>query len=498
MNKNSKGITLIALVITIIVLLILAGVSLNLVAGGDGILGRATTAVDKTNEVKIAEEVELAMAELKVQYYEDKYVNEGTEVKEYAEYATAKLTAGIKTSNGILKLEDGKVNYYEGTNTTPNATGTFNSEIGSVTIGGGEEGEPQPEPKPEATKYTVSYDANGGTGNVPASAEYEEGKSVTVEFTPVPTKEGFDFVGWAETAEATTATYTSSGTTSFTMGTRNVTLYAVLEETIVATFESQIETDNYGEYVDLGTTLLPRGTDGIITQKIGEVDGVPQEQPSTDWRIFHEDTDGGIYLILADYLPYSYEETLGTGLFQYTTDYPYNWLSKTSRQDLLIKLRNTNAWNKLIDSTYISKGIEVKGALELETWVASWNAKDYIKLFINTYSNVNNSVQADGLDGYYVGKIENPETNSVGLNYDGGYGDSLYFPHKNNNNPEGYVLSSPSVEDIYNVMFVTYKGELSRNRFGNGGTSARNGIRPTVYIPAGINAKKVGEIWYIK
>lgn len=42
--KKEQGITLIALVITIIVLLILAGVSLSLVAGENGILKRAENA----------------------------------------------------------------------------------------------------------------------------------------------------------------------------------------------------------------------------------------------------------------------------------------------------------------------------------------------------------------------------------------------------------------------------------------------------------------------
>ena len=42
--KNNKGITLIALVVTIIVLLILAGVSIAMLSGQDGILNRASEA----------------------------------------------------------------------------------------------------------------------------------------------------------------------------------------------------------------------------------------------------------------------------------------------------------------------------------------------------------------------------------------------------------------------------------------------------------------------
>ena len=39
--KNSKGITLVALVVTIIVLIILAGISINLVLGENGIITKA-------------------------------------------------------------------------------------------------------------------------------------------------------------------------------------------------------------------------------------------------------------------------------------------------------------------------------------------------------------------------------------------------------------------------------------------------------------------------
>ena len=47
MKKEEKGITLVALVVTIVVLLILAGISLNLVIGNEGILTRSKEAADK-------------------------------------------------------------------------------------------------------------------------------------------------------------------------------------------------------------------------------------------------------------------------------------------------------------------------------------------------------------------------------------------------------------------------------------------------------------------
>ena len=50
MLKNKKGITLVALVVTIVVLLILAGVSINLVLGNNGIIARAKEAETKSAE----------------------------------------------------------------------------------------------------------------------------------------------------------------------------------------------------------------------------------------------------------------------------------------------------------------------------------------------------------------------------------------------------------------------------------------------------------------
>lgn len=58
--KKQNGITLIALVITIIVLLILAGVSIAMLTGDNGILNKATEAGTKTEEGEAEEAVKLA------------------------------------------------------------------------------------------------------------------------------------------------------------------------------------------------------------------------------------------------------------------------------------------------------------------------------------------------------------------------------------------------------------------------------------------------------
>ena len=61
MKCNSKGITLIALVITIIVLLILAGVSIATLTGDNGIIGKAISAKNETNKANVKEQLGLAV-----------------------------------------------------------------------------------------------------------------------------------------------------------------------------------------------------------------------------------------------------------------------------------------------------------------------------------------------------------------------------------------------------------------------------------------------------
>ena len=62
LKKDVQGITLIALVVTLIVLLILAGIALNLTIGQNGIFSRAQTAANTWRNAETNEQ--LAMGEL--------------------------------------------------------------------------------------------------------------------------------------------------------------------------------------------------------------------------------------------------------------------------------------------------------------------------------------------------------------------------------------------------------------------------------------------------
>ena len=105
MLKNNKGITLIALVITIIVLLILAGVSIAMLTGDNGILTQARNADVRTARAEVADKINMALnGELANLYAEGKF--------------TATTAADILTKNGLDAAE------YEITPASPVTTGT--------------------------------------------------------------------------------------------------------------------------------------------------------------------------------------------------------------------------------------------------------------------------------------------------------------------------------------------------------------------------------------
>ena len=74
MFKNERGITLVALVVTIIVLLILAGVAISLTLSDYGIFGRAQNATQKYDE---AAKKENTMLQEVVNTYDDYVQNLG-------------------------------------------------------------------------------------------------------------------------------------------------------------------------------------------------------------------------------------------------------------------------------------------------------------------------------------------------------------------------------------------------------------------------------------
>ena len=110
MLKNNKGITLIALVITIIVLLILAGVSIAMVTGQNGILNQASRAGAETQVAEAKEMAGMDVSTLVAEYYEERYVNKQAKGNNVAGTELANATAYVKAN--LEEEAEGKEKYY--------------------------------------------------------------------------------------------------------------------------------------------------------------------------------------------------------------------------------------------------------------------------------------------------------------------------------------------------------------------------------------------------
>jgi len=90
--KNQKGITLIALVITIIVLLILAGVSIAMLTGENGILNQAKGSKAATVKAEAVEKINLALNAVKSEIYNQQVSNTAYNAAPSATTTTTDIT----------------------------------------------------------------------------------------------------------------------------------------------------------------------------------------------------------------------------------------------------------------------------------------------------------------------------------------------------------------------------------------------------------------------
>lgn len=76
--KNQKGITLVALVITIVVLLILAGVTISMVLGPNGVLTNSQKAKDNSAKGTANDALSTALSSVSTDYYTKDGASSGT------------------------------------------------------------------------------------------------------------------------------------------------------------------------------------------------------------------------------------------------------------------------------------------------------------------------------------------------------------------------------------------------------------------------------------
>ena len=111
MKRNERGVTLIALVVTIVVLLILAGTAIAMLSGDDGIMTNAQKAQAANTEGEIREKIKMAYNAVKTSISVDSAIDPDYNATETATlqalFEEAASEIGLTVSGGSSASEDG-------------------------------------------------------------------------------------------------------------------------------------------------------------------------------------------------------------------------------------------------------------------------------------------------------------------------------------------------------------------------------------------------------
>ena len=234
MLNNKKGITLIALVVTVVVLIILAGVSINAVLGDNGIIKKANQAASVTKEAEVKEAINRTILEF---YLTNDYETLEDFLKAKAEDGS--IDSVTKNADGTLTVKKGEYSV-----TVENKT---NSSGGSSS-GGNTGGETQ---TPEITIGETKVVANSnGTGSaITDAASVYLGNTLYITFS-------YSITGGTTTVDKTIPyAVTKNGTYTFTVtGTVNGKSYTKNVSVTVNQFKDVYEL----KYSD-GIVYMPEG-----------------------------------------------------------------------------------------------------------------------------------------------------------------------------------------------------------------------------------------------
>ena len=528
-RKNARGITLIALVITIIVLLILAGVTINALSGENGILKRATQAKSKTERANALEQINLAIITARAEglgqvdktVLRDEITKAGMTVKtdgddlpwevvsdkyifRINEDYTVEEISGIGLSKKELKLFSGESETITAT-LTEGVTGTITWESADKNV---------------ATVENGKITAVGTTGSTTITAkvegtEYEATCKVSIvqKVTSITAKNVT--VGKNQTAkiEVTTTptglvedlTYTSD-TPSIATVTEDGTVTGVAEGSATITIKGKISTN-----VSTTCTVTVTKTRTSVTAE--QIAANPEKyygqvaqnyiQGDLTYRIFYVDKENkfgdGVNTIYlkADYKTEtaltSYKSYIPTGsdLETYKKMNP-SWAAQrgssasswNNNEHAASWLCSPSQWTTYVDSTKANYAI---GVPTVEMYIASYNQVPHTQ--VGNYT-LGATYRATDYPGYIYtlnGKqstISNSDyyTGNNSLDYKG-Y-NSMYAG-QNGSKSGWWWLASPSSNDYYYVCAVN-GNSADLNFISYNGT---NGAGPLVSLKSGIQVE---------
>ena len=492
LSKKNKGITLVALVITIIILLILAGISISALTN-TGIFGKAKDAKSKS---------ELADAQEKITLLEHEWQMESA--------SNTNATLGEFLAE---KVKDKTIDSYEAEGSNYKVyikgyVGTFDKDgklVGKVEKAG---------PRPTISNITIK--SEDGSTDV-ADNSQKAGTKLQINFSS-SIKDG--------TIKSVTPAvpYTTNGTE------KSVTF------TVVGTVDKQDYTaqipvsieNKYKVATPVNANTIASATD---TEKANNYYGKSVNYTSangvTGWKIFYADTNN-IYLIADDYvdvakLPRGTDtsgnpvgnapantntntsylkaapfdniiDAYSTGAARITTDTIKNLNSSffaisdsstntNNNMKAVAYMLDTTAWSAFKDSN--GKADYVIGGPTLEMLFKSYNQK---------HPGKNYEAQATSATGYQLrvnGGTWKDYTDSNSDYLDSS--DSLYVL-PSSKGADSMWLASPSARDADLVMRVYCLGYVNNGNYGNNGS----GFRPLVCLKSNVQLQESGDGFSIK
>ncbi len=522
MAKANKGITLIALVITIIILIILAGVAVNLSLGENGIFNRAKTAREQYKMAEVKEKIELAIVDIQSekmgkgeQCTIDTIISElpgkvdGLTISKDGENAKGKYNDCDFTIDPNLKLT------IEGY--TPSTGGGTSGGAGGST-GGDTGGSSTP------TNILVDSITLNKT-----TLTLDEASSETLTVTISPTNATNKEVTWSTSKSSVATVDTTGKITAVAEGTATITATAKDGSGKSASCTVTVESTIKAEYVNYPIDLNGDGDTTNDWMLFYKADGNAEGEESGG---AYAENVGDYYIIAADYLKNTDSRLklsqMGTvhanGAYciswYYEKDLPTT-VQKSGTETLIVggrtntsttinklfmqnkfgalnsdnpnsravsALINTSNWAGYVNTSYADYAI---GAPTLEMWVASWNVayEDKLKLYTNKNSY-----------GYYVGT----NSNSITTTYQSissvreGYKNKLYFPYQESidgTSCYGTWVASPSAKDKETRLSVYSLGMIFDEDLYRSDLCAR----PVVHLKSGKTlTKNASGIWEIK
>ena len=515
-KRNARGITLIALVITIIVLLILAGVTIAALSGDNGILKRATQAKTKTVKENAEEQIKLAImtatteglgvpdkAVLRSELTKAGFVVKtdgddlpwevvsGKNIFTINEDYTIDTISGIGLSKKEVKMLKGQTETITAT-LTEGVSGTItwessNTNVATVANGTitatGTSGEATITAKVEGTEYEATCKViiiQKVTAITASDVTVGKNETAKIQVTTTPSGEVEDL------------TYTS-GTPSVATVAEDGTVTGVSEGTSVITIKGKVSTS-----VSTTCTVTVKkerkrlSAADIAANKEKYYGAVAQNytQGGLTYRIFYVDTKGNfgdgantIYL-KADYkdtksLSTDISKLTDADITKYKNMNPL-WAAQrgslqsswNSNEKAAAWLCAPSVWKAYADSSIV--GSYAIGAPSAEMFVASYNDVSHDKG--TAKGGVSTEYRATSYPGY-IYKIDGAEQNNG------------YYTNSNTIDNTGYNsmyaksgtywwLASPSSGTSYTVCYV-YGSNLN-----NYGYSSTGGLGPLVSLPS--------------